>query len=1598
MLFAKVNMLRRIIATVSVVALIWPTFVLPRITEAATPLLIVQNFSSAVGNDITSMTTGLGTIPAPTWAGGDDWSIGSGPAGSGSVARVQGTTDGSSGGTLAFSLENFAEDMKLSFKYRSPNNANFDSTDSLIMDFSLDNGVSWTDFGSINGTQLQTLPTLPSPFAQASFALPTEVEYNNDPFTLRFTAVLGQNSGILQLDDVLLEGIGHPVIQGTIYYDSDSNGTGNEFIDEPVSDQLISLYSVADATDLAGAILVDGMYTGDEDSHTGPTIYDSHALGNPGQYRFRGLDPEELPGGLYMVCQTIQDNAPMGFDWVQFSPDTAAGLEPDLEPANNTNVAIVADPFVAGQFCYTLTIAEPARNFVQPYLYFGLEQVATSPTRQVTGTKFNDVDGDGLQEIGDNGIEDWTIYAVQPAALGSFTLDGNSGAVGGSHDYTFASGQEYIVRVSGTFDAGDAITADAMYSVRAPSATWTDSVQTYETDGPTLLDVQIDGVSPFWGEYTSGHVYFTYLVGDGSVSTLDINDTFPVNNTGSLAVDIYEVAVSTVTDANGDYSLDITGITGDNIHIIEDTSITDWTQTFPGSPDYMYDVPMGLDDVSGYDFGNFEADRVVLPSVCIPGNLVANGGFEAPEVTNPNLWDIFSTGTLGLIWNVFQADGITASTGLEIQAGYSGWLASEGEQFAELDGDHPTQISQTLDTVPGVTYAITFDFSARPETSVDNNAIEVFWEGDSLGTVSALLAASGNTSWSSHAFNVVATGETAMLTFVDRGVSADSLGSFIDNVEVNCDIAPPSATRDVTGTKFNDLNNNGMQDVGEPGIAGWTVYAVDAAPGDSDFQLNSNSEALDGNQSYTFATGADYIVQVSGTFTAGDDITADAIYSVRAPSTVWTDLVQNYESEGEDLLEITIDGATQNWGEYIDGHVYFTIVSGDNDSKTFEVNDIFPSNNLGSLNVAIYQIVDTAVTDANGDYSLDITGITGDNIHIIEDTSITDWTQTFPGSPDYMYDVPMGLDDVSGYDFGNFEADRVVLPSVCIPGNLVANGGFEAPEVTNPNLRDIFSTGTLGLIWNVFQADGITASTGLEIQEDYSNWSPSEGDQFAELDADHPLSISQVLDTVPGVTYDISFDFSPRPGTLAANNAVDVYIGTDLIVPVVASSVGADTTWTTYTISDYLVTTENVTLTLVDRGATSDSLGTFIDNVSVRCDDIPQIGNLNVIVEVVNDEGGTQEADDFTVTVTDGNDTHSVAGSESGIGTTVTGAYNSLLVGDATGYDVIYSRGCDGVMSLGGTAVCIISLEDTEVFTVMRQVIPILACVEDLGDGQFLAHFGYTNSNAGTVYLEAGTFDNRVIGGGLSGGTNHGQPALFLTGTQADAFQVEFTGAIDLTWTLESTDSNTSVPANANSPRCGGSLVDGSLELQVIVIGGDAPTSGFNILLDGDIVTIYNDDAVIVMPPGDYTLFQEPRSGYTATFSGDCAFTSTDNAFGNIASDEDAVCTITNTFSGLPSGGGSSGSSGTNGGGGGSSNNGGGTPPPGTVLGDSDEQDDSGSSDDTDDEEATDDDIVTPPVPVVAGDSDELPRTGVPLAGILALGSALTFLARRKQA
>jgi predicted ribosomally synthesized peptide with SipW-like signal peptide len=187
-------------------------------------------------------------------------------------------------------------------------------------------------------------------------------------------------------------------------------------------------------------------------------------------------------------------------------------------------------------------------------------------------------------------------------------------------------------------------------------------------------------------------------------------------------------------------------------------------------------------------------------------NLVADGGFELPPVTDPAKWQLFPDGASGLGWHVIW-DPITPSTWngntrpepafIEYQKNVMpGWTPKEGAQYAELHSDwsgppnnlqapSAIDIYQDIATTPGSQYKISFWYSPRPGVNAVENGMEVKWGGSSIATISTDGTGNSDTVWTQYSYTVPATGNTTRLEFDGKGNPDTSTGTFLDDVRLN---------------------------------------------------------------------------------------------------------------------------------------------------------------------------------------------------------------------------------------------------------------------------------------------------------------------------------------------------------------------------------------------------------------------------------------------------------------------------------------------------------------------------------------------------------------------------------------------------------------------------------------------------------------------------------------------------------------------------------------------------------------------------------------------------------------------------------------------
>lgn len=190
--------------------------------------------------------------------------------------------------------------------------------------------------------------------------------------------------------------------------------------------------------------------------------------------------------------------------------------------------------------------------------------------------------------------------------------------------------------------------------------------------------------------------------------------------------------------------------------------------------------------------------------------------------------------------------------------------------------------------------------------------------------------------------------------------------------------------------------------------------------------------------------------------------------------------------------------------------------------------------------------------------------------------------------------------------------------------NLVTNGGFETPLVATPEKWNIFDSVAGG--WTVEWRDATTTThTDGQIRPEPAHLelhrgvlgAADEGEQYAELDSDwggpthtgngEPASIKiyQDIATVPGASYKIRFAWAPRPNTIAAENKLGIDWGgvsVGMLGPTADPNPGIE--WSTQEI-DVVATSTVTRLQFTDLG-TSNSLGTFLDDVEVTQQSCPQ--------------------------------------------------------------------------------------------------------------------------------------------------------------------------------------------------------------------------------------------------------------------------------------------------------------------------------------------------------------------------------------------------------
>ncbi|HEU4868067.1 MAG TPA: hypothetical protein VFV09_10090 [Actinomycetota bacterium] len=264
---------------------------------------------------------------------------------------------------------------------------------------------------------------------------------------------------------------------------------------------------------------------------------------------------------------------------------------------------------------------------------------------------------------------------------------------------------------------------------------------------------------------------------------------------------------------------------------------------------------------------------------------------------------------------------------------------------------------------------------------------------------------------------------------------------------------------------------------------------------------------------------------------------------------------------------------------------------------------------------------------------------------------------------------------------------------------------------------------------------------------------------------------------------------------------------------------------------------------------------------------------LTVVKHVVNDNGGTREAEDFDIEVTGSSvDPAEFPGDEAGTEVSLMAGTYSVSETENEGYAATYSADCTGTVGLGQSKVCTITNDD------IQPKLTVIKTVE--------------NDNGGT--LEAGDFTLAVEGEsavpasfpGSQVGTEVALNAgsYSVTELEVDGYAGTFSegcsGVLAVGETATCTVTNTDLPAGLTV-----------IKRVINDDGGRRTASDFRISVDStgtDPEPFQGSETgtLVQIDAGAYEVSEEEVRGYAGTLSEDCE--------GTMALGEAKVCTITN--------------------------------------------------------------------------------------------------------
>ena len=470
-------------------------------------------------------------------------------------------------------------------------------------------------------------------------------------------------------------------------------------------------------------------------------------------------------------------------------------------------------------------------------------------------TVWNDLNGNGIQDDGEPGIPGVTVTLLdsnsEPITDMTATTEAN-----GQYQFNVDAGTYSVQINSSNFDSGGALAGYV-------STTGGDSqTNTVTTDNVLTYDFGYNPPATI-GDFVWNDINGNGIQDSGEPGLPDVSVTL-------LGSDGTTVVTSTTTDASGNYSF--TNLPG-GTYFLQFTAPSGSVFTamnVAGSTsdnDSNADVTTGLTDAitltPGATDNTIDAGLKQLLSFTCPNNLVQNPSFELNTGSPPKFW---TNGTAGPI-NVPVVDGNNA-----------GYISGRGSMY------------QKINVTSGNSYSLNF-FSGSHNPSIQTVKLQYFDSHNrtvgsaSVHTITSDLEVSGF----GGPYTLTLGAAPSNATYLEIMVSANNQDyAKVDALCLQTTTAP--ATAAIGDLIWNDINGNGIQETGEPGVQGVTVQLLGS---DGTTVVTTTTTDASGNYSFINLPAGTYYVQFNApsglTFTtknaAGSTTANDSNVNVGTGST-----------------------------------------------------------------------------------------------------------------------------------------------------------------------------------------------------------------------------------------------------------------------------------------------------------------------------------------------------------------------------------------------------------------------------------------------------------------------------------------------------------------------------------------------------------------------------------------------------------------------------------------------------------------------------------------------------------------------------------------